>query len=319
MMKIVVLDGYTLNPGDLSWQELERLGEVTVHERTPAEQVAERAAGAEAVFVNKIVMSEEVLSQLPDLRYIGVLATGYNIVDVSAAAKRGVTVTNVPTYATTAVAQAAFALLLELCHHVQVHSDAVRDGEWSRCPDFCFWKYPIVELVGKTMGIIGFGRIGRAAGRIASAFGMKVLAADAVRAEAPEAGDVRWAEAPELLGEADAVSLHCPLTPETEGMINRESLALMKPSAFLVNTSRGGLVKDAELAEALNNGRIAGAALDVLSVEPPLPENPLLTAKNCLITPHIAWAARESRARLMATAIENLEAFVAGRPVNVVG
>lgn len=317
-MKVVVLDGYTLNPGDLSWQKLERLGETTVHDRTPRREVVRRAAGAEIVLINKVVFSEEVISQLPNLRYIGVTATGYNIVDLKAAGDHGVTVTNVPTYATSAVAQAAIALLLELCHHVQAHSDAVRQGEWARCPDFCFWKYPLVELAGKTMGIIGFGRIGRRTARIASAFGMSILAADAVKTEPPELEGFRWAEIPELLSESDVISLHCPLTPETDGLINRDSLEQMKRSAFLVNTSRGALVNDADLADALNCGRIAGAALDVLSTEPPPEGNPLLTARNCLITPHIAWAAKESRSRLMETAIENVEAFLSGRPMNVV-
>lgn len=318
-MKIVILDGYTLNPGDLSWGKLERLGQVTVYDRTPPGLMLERAADAEVLLTNKVAFSAETISQLPALRYIGVLATGYNIVDVMAAAQHGVTVTNVPTYATVAVAQMTFALLLGLCHHVQAHSDAVRNGEWTRCPDFCFWKFPLVELAGKIMGIIGFGRIGRQVAHIASALGMSVLAADVAKTEAEHATDFAWAEIPALLKQSDVVSLHCPLTPETEGLINRETIALMKRSAFLINTSRGGLVVDADLADALNEGQIAGAALDVLSVEPPQPDNPLLSAKNCLTTPHIAWAAKESRARLMHTAIENVEAFLSGRPVNVVG
>ena len=317
-MKIVVLDGKMLNPGDLSWEELERLGELTVYERTPVDRVVERSAEAEILLTNKTPLSAEVFSQLPDLRYIGVLATGYNIVDVEAAARHGVTVTNVPTYGTHSVAQMVFALLLELCHHVGAHSEAVRQGEWSRSVDFCFWNFPLVELAGKTMGIIGFGRIGRQVGNIASALGMRVLAADTNRENPPELEDFSWVEIPELLAAADVVSLHCPLFPETEGLINRENIERMKRSAFLINTSRGGLVVDADLADALNNGRVAGTGLDVLSTEPPESENPLLTAKNCLITPHISWATKEARARLMATAIKNVEAFLSGKPVNVV-
>lgn len=317
-MKIVVLDGKTLNPGDLSWEELESFGDLMVYDRTPADLVVERSAAAEILLTNKTPLSAEALSQLPDLRYIGVLATGYNIVDVEAAERHGVTVTNVPTYGTHSVAQMVFALLLELCHHVQAHSEAVRQGEWSRSVDFCFWNYPLVELAGKTMGIIGFGRIGRQVARIASAFGMHVLATEPKHENPPELEDFSWAEIPELLAAADVVSLHCPLFPETEGLINRENIERMKRSAFLINTSRGGLVVDADLAEALGTGRIAGAGLDVLTTEPPEIENPLLRAKNCLITPHISWATKEARARLMGTAIGNVEAFLAGRPVNVV-
>ncbi len=317
-MKIVVLDGKTLNPGDLSWEALERFGALTVYDRTPVDRVVERSAGAEILLTNKTPLSAEVFSRLPDLRYIGVMATGYNIVDVEAADRHGIPVTNVPTYGTHSVAQMVFALLLELCHHVGAHSEAVRQGEWSRSVDFCFWDYPLVELAGKTMGIIGFGRIGRQVGCIASALGMRVLAAEPNRKHPPELDDFRWAEIPELLGAADVVSLHCPLFPETEGLINRENIERMKRSAVLINTSRGGLVVDADLANALNTGRIAGAGLDVLSTEPPDEDNPLLCAKNCLITPHISWATKEARARLMGTAIGNVEAFFSGRPVNVV-
>ena len=317
-IKIVVLDGYTLNPGDLSWDPLTALGETTFHDRTPANLIVERTTGCRIAITNKVPFTEETFSQLPDLRYIGVAATGYNIVDVEAARRHDVIVTNVPTYATLAVAQMTFALLLELCHHVQAHSDAVRKGAWAESPDFCFWNHPLIELAGKTMGIIGFGRIGRQAAHIANAFGLKIIAADAVQTNPPDYDGFKWAEIPELLAEADVVSLHCPLFPETEGIIRKENLERMKSSAFLINTSRGGLVVDADLAEALNSQRIAGAALDVLSVEPPAEDNPLLTAKNCLITPHIAWAARESRIRLMDTLIENVKAFLDGNPVNVV-
>jgi glycerate dehydrogenase len=318
-VKIAVLDGYCLNPGDLTWDALRRIGEVEVFDRTRLEEVTGRAAGAEIVLLNKTPMPAHVLEQLPALRYIGVLATGYNVVDVDAARARGVVVTNVPTYGTASVAQFVFALLLELCHRVGMHADAVRAGEWSRNPDWSFWKSPLVELAGKTMGIVGFGRIGRQTGRIADAMGMRVIAHDTNQSNAPEYDGFRWAPVEELLRESDVVSLHAPLFPETKGMINARSLAGMKRSAFLINTSRGPLVVDQDLADALNAGRIAGAGLDVLSVEPPAADNPLLSAKNCLVTPHMAWATREARSRLMELVVENVEAFVAGSPRNVVG
>ena len=317
-MKIIVMDGHTLNPGDLSWETLEALGDVTVYDRTPADEIVPRARGAEILLTNKTPFRAETLSQLPGLRYIGVMATGYDVVETSAARECGVTVTNVPTYATDAVAQMTFALLLELCHHVGAHSEAVRRGEWTQCADFCFWNYPLVELAGKTMGLVGFGRIGRRVAEIAPAFGMKVLASDVTRRNPPAIEDFAWADVPELLKQSDVVSLHCPLTPETKGLIDAKALALMKPSAFLINTSRGGLVDVAALADALNAGRLAGAALDVLPTEPAAPDNPLLKAANCMITPHIAWAARESRARLMATVVHNVRAFLDGRAANVV-
>jgi len=317
-MRIVVLDGYTLNPGDLSWEGLRRLGELTVYDRTPPPLIRERTAGADILFTNKTPLLRETLAELPGVKYIGVLATGYNVVDVAAAAERGIVVTNVPAYGTDSVAEMVFALLLELCRRVQVHSDAVRAGDWSRSADFCFWRSPQTELSGKTMGIIGFGRIGRRVAEIASALKMRVLAADVHRQPPPPLKEFAWADAPDLLRRSDVVSLHCPLTPQTEGLINRESLRLMKPEALLINTSRGPLVVDADLADALNRGQIAGAALDVLRTEPPGPENPLLTAKNCVFTPHIAWATRSARERLMAAAVANLEAFLAGRPTNVV-
>jgi len=317
-MRIVVLDGYALNPGDLSWSGLEELGELTVHDRTPDDLIVERSAGAEMLLTNKAPLSAQSIHQLPNLRYIGVLATGYNMIDVEAAVQSEVTVTNVPAYATTSVAQMVFALLLELTNHVQAHGDAVRAGEWSQCPDFCFWKSPQIELMGKTMGIIGFGRIGRQVARIAGAMGMRIVAADAIKKNPPALEDFAWADIPELLAAADVVSLHCPQIPETEALMNRRTIGLMKRSAFLINTSRGGLVVDEDLAEALNSDHIAGAGLDVLSTEPPAADNPLLSAKNCLITPHIAWASKEARARLLGIAIQNIEAFIAGRPVNVV-
>src|SRR5215471_2821187 len=317
-MKIVVLDGYCLNPGDLNWDALRALGNVELHDRTPAAEAEARARGAAIVLTNKTPLPGAVLERLPDLRYIGVLATGYNIVDVGAAARLGITVTNIPTYGTASVAQFVFALLLELCHNVKLHSDAVRLGEWSRSPDWSFWKSPLIELAGKTMGIVGFGRIGRATGRIADALGMRVIANDTFTGNPPAWEGFRWASLEELLRESDVVSLHSPLFPETQGMINTRTLAGMKPSAFLINTSRGPLVVDADLAEALNSGRIAGAAVDVLSVEPPAESNPLLSARNCLVTPHIAWATREARSRLMDLAIQNITAFLSGTRQNVI-
>ena len=318
-MKIVVLDGYCLNPGDLSWAALQEIGELEVFDRTAAEDVVERTQGAEIVFTNKTPLSAEAIASLPALRYIGVLATGYNIVDVGAARQRGIAVTNIPTYGTASVAQFVFALLLELCHNVRRHADATRAGEWTRSPDWSFWKSPLVELAGKTMGIIGFGRIGRHTGRIADALGMRVMASDTVQTNPPDWAEFRWASVEEVLRESDAVSLHAPLFAETKGMINAASLRLMKPTAFLINTSRGPLVVDRDLADALNAGRLAGAGLDVLSVEPPAADNPLLGARNCLVTPHIAWATREARSRLMGLAVENLTAFLAGQPRNVIG
>jgi glycerate dehydrogenase len=317
-MKIVVLDGYCLNPGDLSWDAWRELGEIEVFDRTPAEEAAARASGANAVLTNKTPLPADVLSRLPQLRYIGVLATGYNVVDVDAAKQHGITVTNIPTYGTASVAQFVFALLLELCHHVGMHAEAVRCGEWSRSPDWSFWKSPLTELAGKTMGIVGFGRIGRATARIADAMGMNVIANDAVEDNAPLYSGFRWAGLEDLLRESDVISLHAPLFPETKHMINRRTLDLMKPSAFLINTSRGPLVVDQDLADALNMGRIAGAGLDVLSVEPPAETNPLLGARHCLVTPHIAWATLEARKRLMETARQNLAMFLNGTPQNMI-
>ena len=317
-MKIVVLDGYCLNPGDLSWDALRALGEVVVYDRTPAAEVAARAAGAAAVFTNKTPLGAETLARLPELKYIGVLATGYNVVDVAAARAHGVAVTNIPTYGTASVAQFVFALLLELCHNVRLHADAVRAGEWSHNADWSFWKSPLVELEGKTMGVIGFGRIGRAVGRIADAMGMRVLANDTWQGDAPAYPGFRWMPLDELLGASDVVSLHSPLLPETLGMIHAGTLARMKPSAFLINTSRGALVVDRDLADALNVGRLAGAGLDVLTVEPPAETNALLAARNCLVTPHIAWATHEARARLMDAVIANISAFLSGNPRNMI-
>jgi glycerate dehydrogenase len=318
-MKITVLDGYCLNPGDLSWDALRAIGDLQVFDRTRVEEVVERTEGAEIAFTNKTLMPAAALEKLPALRYIGVLATGYNIVDVEAAHRHNIVVTNIPTYGTASVAQFVFALLLELCHNVKLHSDLARAGEWTRCPDFSFWKSPLVELAGKTMGIVGFGRIGRHTARIADALDMRVMASDTYHGEEPDYPGFRWGSVEEVLRESDAVSLHAPLFPETRGMINAQSLRLMKPSAFLINTSRGPLVVDQDLADALNAGRLAGAGVDVLSIEPPPAGNPLLSARNCLVTPHIAWATREARERLMKLAVENLTAFLAGQPKNVIG
>lgn len=316
-MKIVVLDGYTLNPGDISWAGLESLGECCVYERTAPEDLLARCAGATIVLTNKVVLCADTLAQLPDLRYIGVLATGYNIVDVAAAARRGITVTNVPNYGTESVAQAVFAHLLHLCHHTAEHSEGVRRGRWTESPDWCYWDFPLIELAGQTLGIVGIGRIGAAVARRALAFGMKVLAHD-VRPPATLPEGVELTNLETLFRESDVISLHCPLTPDTQALVNRERLGLMKPTAFLINTSRGPLVDEQALADALNKGRIAGAGLDVLAEEPPPASCPLLTARNCYITPHIAWATRSARERLMAVAVENVRAFLAGKPIHVV-
>ncbi len=317
-MRIVVLDGHALNPGDNPWSSLHKLGELTVYERTPPEQIVRRTRDAEVAVTNKAPLSAETLAQLPQLRLIAVTATGYNIVDVAAAAKRGIVVANVPEYASDSVAQFVFALLLELCHHVAYHNTEVRAGKWAGCEDFAFWDWPLIELAGRSMGIVGFGRIGRKVGQLAHAFGMEVLAADVVRADPPDYRPFAWTETEELFAAADVVSLHCPQTPRNAGMVGRELLGRMKPSAFLINTARGGLVVEADLADALNAGRIAGAAVDVVSTEPISPRNPLLSAKNCIITPHIAWAALAARRRLMAATADNIAAFQAGRPINVV-
>lgn len=315
-MRIVVLDGYCLNPGDLNWDALRALGEVEVYDRTPPDQVAERAAGATIAFTNKSPFPAAVLQALPELRYIGVLATGYNIVDVVAAKERGVVVTNIPTYGTHSVAQFTMALLLELCHQVGTHAEAVRNGEWSRNPDWSFWKSPQRELAGKQFGVVGFGRIGRQAAVAAAGLGMRIAAYDKHRGEALAGADFEWMELENLIETSDVVSLHCPLFPDTQGIIHRERLARMKPTALLLNTSRGPLIVEQDLADALNAGVIAGAGIDVVPQEPPVDGSPLFTARNCLVTPHIAWATLEARSRLMNTAVENLRAFLRDAPVN---
>jgi len=317
-MRIIVLDGYTLSRGDLSWDNLRQLAATQVYDRTEPSQIVDRARGAELVLTNKTPLSAETLGQLPNLRYIGVLATGYNCVDVTAAKDLGITVTNVRSYGTQSVGQFVFALLLELCHNVGLHSEAVRPGEWSQCECWCFWRTPRVELYGKNVGVIGSGRIGRQVAKIGEAMGMHVLASAPRPANFAAPFSLRWVSHEELLSQSDVITLHCPLLTETEGLINAQSLELMKPAALLINTSRGALVVDQDLADALNAGRIAGAGLDVLSIEPPVKDNPLFTARNCLITPHIAWATKEARSRLLETAIMNVAAFIRGTPKNVV-
>ena len=307
-MKIVVLDGYALNPGDLSWEALETLGSCVVHDRTHPSEVAGRIGDAEIVLTNKTVLSRALIASKPNLRYIGVLATGCNVVDLQAAADHGVVVTNVPEYSTPSVAQHTFALLLELCQQVGLHAGAVRAGEWSRSADFSFRKTPLVELTGKTLGIIGRGRIGTAVGRIGEAFGMRVLYASSRDLQSPELA--------ELYRKADVITLHCPLTAANTRMIGREALASVKPGALLINTARGGLIDDAAVAEALASGRLGGFGADVLTTEPPDAGNPLLTAPNAIITPHVAWAPYEARVRLMDIAVGNVKAFLEGNPVN---
>lgn len=308
-MNIVVLDGYTLNPGDLSWDALRELGSCEIYDRSAPDEIVPRSTSAEIVLTNKVKLNGEYISSVPTLKYIGVTATGYNIVDVAAARERKVIVTNVPTYGTQSVAQMTFALLLELTQHVGHHAQTVREGRWTRSPDFCYWDYPLIELDGLTLGIIGFGRIGKMVGQLAEAFGMKVLA---YLRKQPVA------EMETLFRRSDIISLHCPLTPQTEHLVNEKRLAWMKPTAFLLNTSRGPLIDESALAKALNEGRIAGAGLDVLAVEPPTADNPLLRAKNCLITPHIAWATRAARSRLMEAVVENVRAYLTGESKNVV-
>jgi glycerate dehydrogenase len=316
-MNLVVLDGYTMNPGDLAWDELKSLGHCEVFDRTAPDQVLTRAAEAEIVLTNKVVLDRETIIALPKLRYIGVLATGYNVVDTVAARERGMVVTNVPNYSTRSVAQLTFALLLELAHHVGHHAQSVREGHWTRSADFCYWDFPLLELDGLTFGIVGFGRIGREVAKLAQAFGMRVLVHSRTKPAQLPAG-IEFVPVESLLQRSDIVSLHCPLTPETKFFIHAARLAMMKPSAFLINTGRGPLIDDAALADALNTGRLAGAAIDVLSTEPPPASNPLLTALNCIITPHIGWATRAARQRLMRIAAANIRTFLAGTPQNVV-
>ncbi len=317
-MKIVNLDGYTTNPGDLSWNGIEKLGDYTVYDRTKPEEVIERAKGAEILIVNKTVITREILDALsPELKYIGLQSTGYNVVDCAYARQLGVTVCNIPAYSTNAVAQLVFAFILQITNEVTLHSTAVKNGEWCSCPDFCFWKKPLTELDGKTIGIVGFGSIGQRVASIADAFGMNVIAYNP-RPKDKGSLNVRFVTMDELLSQSDIVTCHCPLTPDTEGLINKENISKMKKSAILINTSRGPVVDEQALADALNNDELQAAGLDVLKVEPASKENPLLTAKNCYITPHIAWAAKETRARLLRILEENIVAYLNGTPQNVV-
>lgn len=313
-MKICILDGYSLNPGDLDWSPVERLGNVTLFDRTPADKIVERAANADIVLTNKVPFSADTLRQLPRLRFICVLATGYNIIDTEAAARQGVVVANIPAYSTMSVAQMAFAHILNITNHVASYAREVADGKWTNCPDFCFWDSALTELAGKTMGIVGLGNTGMATARIAVAMGMKVVAMTSKSADTLPEG-ITPAPLDDVLASADVVSLHCPLTPSTRHLINAASIAKMKPSAILINTGRGPLVDEQAVADALNGGRLAAFGADVLSQEPPRGDNPLLSARNCFLTPHIAWATIEARTRLMSTATENVRQFIAGEPV----
>lgn len=319
-MKIVVLDGYTENPGDLSWGELEKLGQVTVYDRsslTDEAEAIERIGDAQIVYTNKTPVTKKVIDACPNIKMISVLATGYNVVDYEYAKEKGIPVTNVPAYGTASVSQFAIALLLEICHHIGHHNKTVHDGRWENCDDWCYWDYPLIELAGKTMGIIGFGRIGQSTGRIAKAMGMKVIAFDNMPNDAGRE-IAEYVDLDTLLSTSDVIALHCPLFPSTQGIINKENIAKMKDGVILLNNSRGPLVVEQDLADALNSGKIAAAGLDVVSTEPIRGDNPLLKAKNCIITPHISWAPKESRQRIMDCAVQNAKAFLAGAPVNVV-
>lgn len=319
-MKIVVLDGYTENPGDLSWDKLKEFGDLTVYDRTPVddeEEIIRRIGDAEVVFTNKTPVSRKVINACPNMRMISMLATGYNVVDYTYAKEKGIPVTNVPTYGTASVGQFAIALLLEICHHIGHHDRTVHEGKWKNCEDWCYWDYPLIELDGKTMGVIGFGRIGQTTGRLAKALGMRVLAYDSYPNEAGKQ-IAEYVDLDTLLAQSDVIALHCPLFPDTEGIINKENIAKMKDGVILINNSRGPLVVEQDLADALNTGKVAAAGLDVVSTEPIRGDNPLLKAKNCIITPHISWAPKESRQRIMDCAYDNLKAYAEGKPVNVV-
>ncbi len=317
-MKIVVLDGYGMNPGDLSWDELEKLGDVTVYDRTSPAEVIKRSAGADILLTNKTVLDREIIQKLPDLKYIGVLATGYNVVDINAACEKGIIVTNIPSYSTASVAQMVFSLLLAITNNVEHYTDDNRAGRWSRNADFCYWDAPLTELAGKTFGIVGFGNIGSKVAGIALAFGMKVMALSSKPADALPSGVEKAENLDMLLEESDVLSLHCPLTDTTKHLINAETLAKMKQTAILINTGRGPLVDETALADALNKGKLRGAGVDVLSCEPPTIGNPLLYARNCYTTPHLGWATVEARQRLMDIAVANVANFIEGNPVNVV-
>ena len=316
-MKIVVLDGYTENPGDLSWDELGKLGELTVYDRTCEDEIVSRIGDAEIVITNKAPITKATMDHCPNIRYIALLATGYNVVDVAAAKEKGIPVSNVPTYGTASVGQFAIAMLLEICHHVAHHSQTVYEGKWSTCSDWCYWDYPLIELDGKTMGIIGFGRIGQTTGKIAKAMGMKILAYDNFPNESGKA-IAEYVDLDTLLASSDVIALHCPLFPSTQGIINKTTIARMKDGVILLNNSRGPLIVEQDVADALNSGKIYAAGLDVVSTEPICEDNPLLKAKNCFITPHISWAPKESRQRIMNCTVSNVAAFLAGNPINIV-
>lgn len=319
-MKIVVLDGYTLNPGDLSWDDIRQFGDLKVYDRTEFDEnkILKNIGDAEIVFTNKTPLSKSVLNQAPHLKYVGVLATGFNNIDLEAAKSLGITVANVPTYGTQAVAQFTMALLLELCHHVGAHSDAVKDGEWTAAPDFCFWNSPLIELDGKTLGIIGFGKIGQATAQMAQAFGLNILAYNRSKNPDLESETCQYVDLDALFESSDIISLHCPQTESTKGIINKANIAKMKDGVMLINTARGGLIIEEDLKSALNSEKVAGAAVDVVSTEPIEADNPLLGAKNCIITPHIAWAPKASRHRMMQTTVKNLKSYLEGNPINVV-
>lgn len=316
-MKIVMLDGYTTNPGDLSWDFLKSFGDTKIYDRTPKDKILERAKDADIIITNKTPITRELIDELPCLKFIALLSTGYNIVDYMYLKKKGIPVSNIPSYSTEAVAQLVMAFLLELAVNVGLHSQSVKSGEWSRSVDFCYWKTPLTELSGKTLGIFGFGRIGKAVAERARAFGMNVVAYTP-RMHGNEPAYVKFVSLDEMLAVSDAVTMHCPLTPETEGLVNGEFISKMKDGAYFINTSRGTVVDEQALADSLNSGKLAGAGLDVLSSEPPKDDNPLLTAKNCFITPHIAWAAFETRERLISIFRQNIEAFINGKPQNVI-
>jgi glycerate dehydrogenase len=318
-MKIVILDGYTVNPGDLDWQPVRSLGECTFFDRTTSTELPDRMRDADIVLTNKTKLDKVAIASAPRLRYIGVMATGYDVIDVEAASARGIIVTNVPAYSTASTAQGTIALLLELTNHVGLHDRRVHEGHWSRTPDFCFWEKPILELSGTTLGVVGWGKIGRSVATIAAALGMRILVASRSQHRDPSDPDVRFVSLVDLLTQADVITLHCALTKGTRELINADTLGIMKPSALLLNTARGGLIVEKDLAAALNSGQIAGAALDVLTTEPPDGSSPLLSARNCILTPHNAWASASSRKRLIHQLAANISAFLLGRPVNVVG
>ena len=318
-MKLVITDGYCENPGDLSWEPLKQFGELVIYDRTEDDEdkIIDRIGDADIAIINKVPITERIMDACPNLKAIAILATGYNVVDIDAAKKRGIPVCNVPAYGTDAVAEFAMSLLLELCHHVGHHADAVKEGRWESCPDFCFWDYPLMDLHGKTLGIIGFGRIGRTTGKLANAFGMKVLATGSRPTPEGEAL-ADYVDLDTLLARSDVIALHCPLLPGTKDIICRENIEKMKDGVIIINNARGGCVVEQDLADALNSGKVAAAGLDVVSTEPISGDNPLLTAKNCIITPHISWASRECRQRILDTTVENVRSFLAGIPKNVV-